>query len=157
MNLIDIILDGWEKIPLTEMAFSRKKVREYIENDSVQLIQNWCLIRYSRLTGQCSELVNHWKTELAAVMSKLTSLRITKAGPKQKRSLFSEIWNGFEYSFNEDVVWEVIYRKFRTEKINTNQPVVHQVCSDFVKESEKLIDLMAATKVVPVDDYIESL
>ena len=156
-KVANAILDKWERMALTEMAFSRKEVCQRIEDNSQQVVENWCLIRYSRLTGYAEETVSHWKAELSAAMSKITRLKLTKASPGVKKKLLEEVWKKLEYSFDVQSVWSTIYHKFREEKIDAKRPIVYQVCEDFVKESSRLINLMSTIDVVAVDDYVDSL
>ena len=156
-SITNKILDKWERMALTEMVFSRREVCQRIEDNSQQIVENWCLIRYSRLTGYAKETVDHWKTELSAAMSKITRLKLTKASSGVKKKLLEEVWKKLEYSFDDQSVWNAIYHKLRVEKIDAKQPTVHRVCEDFVIESSRLINLMATTDVVAVDDYVDSL
>ena len=60
----------------TEMAYERKMFKALLTNLSQQIIQNWCLVRYSTITGDKQEYVSHWRNELIAYLSNAASNKI---------------------------------------------------------------------------------
>ena len=63
-KLTEYIVRAIENTYIVEMAYDRKKFKDLIDSLGDQIIENWFLIRYSRVSNTKNELINHWRKEL---------------------------------------------------------------------------------------------
>ena len=61
--------EQYKSYPLTEMAYERKMFKALLTNSSQQIIEKWCLVRYSTISGNKQEYASNWRKELNGVWS----------------------------------------------------------------------------------------
>ena len=72
----DVIREELQRYSLNEMAMSLKDYKRRTEGILVQVVQNWCLVRYASLSGTHKQLISHWRGELYAHLPNIASLKI---------------------------------------------------------------------------------
>lgn len=161
-ELRDIIFEAvskvYSKLPLYEYAVKRSKFVDNAWNLSHQILENWCLIRYSRMIGSERD-VDHWKDELLAHMNNIGSQEI-KSGNDYKLRV-KAIKEGFGYGdlFGEaDKIERLLQVKFKKEAFG-DKDVIYNVISDFNKEIEIIIDTIAIANKDPMKlvEYVDAL
>ena len=73
---IETLLENRKNNIITELALPRKSVKQRISNIFPQIIENWCLIKYSKDNNVNSDLINHWKSELSTHIINASRLQI---------------------------------------------------------------------------------
>ena len=68
--------EQYKSYPLTEMAYERKMFKALLTNSSQQIIEKWCLVRYSTISGDKQEYASNWRNKLIAHLSKAASNKI---------------------------------------------------------------------------------
>lgn len=78
---------------LTEMAYERKMFKALLTNSSQQIIEKWCLVRYSTISGDKQEYVSNWRNELIAYLSNAASNKIKgNNSVLSRKKAISEVW-----------------------------------------------------------------
>lgn len=143
---------------LLEMAMERKAFKERVEHLLPQIIENWCLIYYSRITNTNAQLINHWKSELNTHISSVISYQIKGNNQPQKRSkVIGEIWDELDYNL-PNTISIIIRSKFLKEHLNVKSNEYFETCEQFVNYSDDLIyTLSQYGNVDMVDNYLAKL
>lgn len=124
---------------------------------SQQILENWCLIRYSRLIGR-EEYVTHWKHELRGHILTLARLKISANNTFKKRyKTILRVWQELEYTSDIEVINKTINNKFQNENFDTHSEVYYQVLNDCRDASSAIVNVLANAEITTIDSYIESL
>ena len=94
----NIVREELQKYVITEMAMSLKDYKNKVESLMQQILENWCLVRYTTITGDKADLKNHWCLELSAHINNVASMKV-KSGDKHK-ALYS-LWNMYDWDTDE--------------------------------------------------------
>lgn len=142
-----------------EMAYERNMFKAILTNLSVQIIQNWCLIRFARLNNLDEGLVNHWKSELVAHINNAASNKIKENNSFQSRAkAIREVWvDEKEYAIDSNVIKLTIHAKFKNESFDVTCDAYKQTIQDCMTESDKLIQAIASENADTVEEYVNSL
>ena len=143
---------------LTEMVYERKMFKAIITNLSAQIIQNWCLIRYARLSNMDDGLINHWKTELTAHINNAASNKIKGNNSFQARvKAINEVWTTEkEYSTDANVINLTINAKFIEEGLDINSDAYSQTMQDCMAASNDIVQAIASENSVFITQYVSS-
>ena len=154
----EVLREEMPKILLTEMAMSLSEYKKRVENLIQQILENWCLIRYSTITGDKTELKNHWKIELLAHINNIASLKLKNGNSLDTKinTLFS-LWNKYDLDTDESAVSQRIFAKFKKEQIPTNTKEYAMVVDDFKKNIKKITYALTDTSPESVLNYIENI
>ena len=142
---------------LTEMALPRKSVKSRISNIFPQIIENWCLIKYSTNNGVNGNLVNHWKSELLAHINNTSRLQIKEndAFDSRKKLLNQMIIE--EDLTDVNVVDLIICAKFREEGIDISSREYGNVIIDFINNINEIVNLISLKDRNKIIKYIHNL
>ena len=145
--------------PLLEMAYERKEFKLKVDDFAVRIIQNWCLIDYTKYDKRYEKLRGHWKVKLEAHLKNIASHKLKGNNSYETRlKVFKEIWyDEREFATDSYVVNLIISSKFNEEKIPTNSEAYSHVISDCMKETDKMLDVIAKASYNVIDQYVESL
>ena len=149
-----IIREELQKYVITEMAIPLKDYKNKVESLMQQILENWCLVRYSTISGDKTEWKKHWSMELAAHINNVASMKV-KNGDKQK-ALYS-LWNMYDWDTDESCIAQRLWTKFYKENIPTEGEYFAQVVSDFKNETKKLIKILASGYPTEVKEYINNI
>lgn len=144
---------------LMEMAYPRREFKRKADDLVNQITVNWCLINYAKLTGDKTELVGHWKSELSAHISNVAKMKIKKNNSLEARTkVLNEVWiEESEIGRDPQTVNMTIYFKFQDENIATDNDVYGQVISNLMNEVPTLVNLMAQADFGVIRTYITNL
>lgn len=151
--------ESYKKELILEMAYERKMFKALLTNFSRQIVENWCLVRYVKISGDKQELLVHWSNELISYISNAASNKIKgNNGIKSRIKAISEVWND-EKEYNQDVniINLTICAKFLKEGIDTHSPVYFQVLNDCIKASDSIINIIAEANPNSITDYVSSI
>lgn len=146
-NLVNYI---YKKETITEMATKLTVFRLMLHNLYIQLIENWCLVRWcdmylDELTSK--RLRNHLATELKAVMIDISNEKL-KSGRKDK-VIKDELINGIELN-DKDRIVDIIRDKFEKEGLKKYVNVISGQCANNIEE---ICDVLSGNSN-DVKDYI---
>lgn len=140
---------------LMEMAFERKAYKDKVDHIIPQIIVNWCLIYYAKVTQTKTTTINHWKTELKAHLK--TIVRMKPKDKSWKQKVLMEIWEENEYS-DIEVIDYVVSTTFQTEHIDTSTDVYYETLQMFVSQSDDIIRLLySCNNKTEIDTYVNNL
>lgn len=153
-----VIREELQRYIITEMAMSVKDYRKKVEVLLPQVLENWCLIRYSTLTGEMLEVKKLWKYELRAHINNIASIKL-KNGNRQltKRKALYTLWNMYDWDTDENCIAIRLYTKFDEENIPTNGAVFAQIVEDFKNETKALIGILTSDSNLEVMEYVNSI
>lgn len=152
-KLQEIVAKEVGKVALP-LALYKDKVSDILP----QLIENWCLVYYCRISGTHENLRNHWATELIAAMGKIANMNI-KGGNNtivRMKALFY-VWNLYDYDTSERVISNVIWNKFQKEHIDTTSEFYADTISAFLKSTKEIVDVLLSQSSEEIDEYVKSL
>ncbi len=142
---------------LMEMAYPRNEFVRMVYDKLQQIIQNWCLVRYSTLTGD-NPNKSHWKTELLTHIVSVASNKIKKNNSYQNRfKATKEVWEKKECDRDVNVVGMLALPQFIEEGIDYKDVICKQVFYDCMNASSSLIQIIAAADEEAIKQYIESI
>lgn len=142
---------------LFEYALPLDMFMDRYMNLSQQILENWCLIRYSRLIGR-EEYVTHWKHELRGHLLTLARLKINKNNTLAKRyKTILRVWQDLEYTQDVQVINKTVNNKFKKEHFDTSSQEYHQTLYDCMVASTDIVNVLANGEIEQIDSYIESL
>ena len=157
-NYIREIVRHEIKKSLNEMAMPLKIYKDRVSDIIQQLIQNWCLVRYSTISNDKLNLKNHWKTELLSHMSLIHSMKVKpNDNIKIKEKALYTVWNWFEFDINESCIDGCIKGKFKKEKINTNGDIYSQVIDDCKKSTKDIVNALLSPTYNNMFDYVQTI
>ena len=153
-----VIREELQRYIITEMAMSVKDYRKKVEVLLPQVLENWCLIRYSTLTGEMLEVKKLWKYELRAHINNIASIKL-KNGNRQltKRKALYTLWNMYDWDTDENCIAIRLYTKFDEENSPTNGAVFAQIVEDFKNETKALIGILTSDSNLEVMEYVNSI
>ena len=156
-KLQEIVAKEVEKA-LNEMAMPLSLYKDKVADILPQIIENWCLVYYCRISVTHQELRNHWASELSAAMGKIANMNI-KGGNHavvRMKALFY-VWNLYDYDTSEMVISNVIWNKFRKENIDTTSEFYSDTISAFLKSTKEIIDVLLSQSAEQIEEYIRNL
>lgn len=154
----EVIREELQRYSLNEMAMSLKDYKHRIEGLLVQIVQNWCLVRYASLSGSHKRLINHWRGELYAHLTNIASLKIkngNKADVKEK--ILYDVINERDFDTDEQSISLVVSGKFFKEKISTNGQYYSETISDFKGSIKNIVNVILSGSEKVIRDYVLSL
>lgn len=143
---------------LIEMAMKRKSFKERVEHILPQIIENWCLIYYSRITNTNKKNINHWKSELDAHISSIISYQIKGNNSQQKRNkIILNLWDELDYNIAQTIAI-IVRNKFLKEHLDVKSKEYFETCEQFTNYSNYLIHTLSQYgNVDEVDKYLAKL
>lgn len=154
----DVIREELQRYSLNEMAMSLKDYKRRIEGILVQIVQNWCLVRYASLSGTHKQLISHWRSELYNHLTNIASLKIkngNKADVKEK--VLYDVINERDFDTNEQSISLVVSGKFFKEKISTNSQYYSETISDFKENIKNIVNVILSGSEKVIRDYVLSI
>ena len=153
-----IIREELQHYLITEMAYSLKEYKEKADNLIPQIVENWCLIRYSTLSGNFSDIKNHWKTELKSHMNNVRQMKLkTNNTPTTKQNALLLLWNKRDLDKDEESIYSHIYFKFQKENIPTEGEIFAQVIEDFKNETINIVNVLISNSPQKIIEYVENI
>lgn len=156
-KLQEIVAKEVEKA-LNEMAMPFSLYKDKVADILPQIIENWCLVYYCRISGTHQDLRNHWASELSAAMGKISNMNI-KGGNHavvRMKALFY-VWNLYDYDTSEMVVSNVIWNKFRKGNIDTTSEFYSDTISAFLKSTKEIINVLLTQSAEQIEEYVKNL
>lgn len=150
----EVIREELQRYSLNEMAMSLKDYKRRIEGLLVQIVQNWCLVRYASLSGTHKQLISHWRSELYSHLTNIASLK-NKADVKEK-ALYDVI-NERDFDTDEQSISLVVSGKFFKEKISTNNQYYSETISDFKGSIKDIVNIILSGSEKVIRDYVLSI
>ena len=150
----NIVREELQKYVITEMAMSLKDYKQRVENLMPQILENWCLIRYTSLTGKKQELRNHWSKELKAHINNIAAIKV-KSG--NKTNALYHLWNMYDWDTDEQSIARRLITKFEIENLPTTGPIFAQIVSDFKNETTNLVKILTSDFDSEVAEYIKNI
>ena len=154
----DVIREELQRYSLNEMAMSLKDYKHRIEGLLVQIVQNWCLVRYASLSNAHKQLISHWRSELYSYLTNIASLKIkngNKADVKEK--VLYDVINERDFDTDEQSISLVVSGKFFKEKISTDGQYYSDTISDFKENVKNIVNVILSGSEKVIRDYVLSI
>ena len=147
---------------LLEMAIPRNDYKSRAEELLLQILQNWCLVKYCRIShdDNLMHFRNHWATELRAQMRELASLEIKRhVGKSQtKEKALLEVIQARDLDTRANTVNLLISTKFEMEHIEINgNPHYTQTIDCWLQSCKELVSVIASADVERIRQYVINL
>lgn len=154
----NVLREELQRYVITEMAYPLSTYKEKVENLLPQIVQNWCLIRYSTLSGEKENLKNHWRSELIAHLSNIAQMKLKDGNEatKKQNALFY-VWNLKDYDTDENCIHMTIAYKFDEENIAPEGEIYAQVIQDFKNSTKDIIDTIISASYGNIMKYVKSI
>lgn len=144
-RLTEYLIEQLSKTKLFEMAFSRGNYLTQIGFIAKQIAENWCLVRYCSLYDKDNINKDHWKTELLAHCSNLSSMVVSTDKRKATEYGFLTMC---EYD-DPAVIRRVVQAKFKKEGFNLSPDIYAAFAEHGIY---KLIYLISSKSSSSVED-----
>lgn len=153
-----IVKEELEKCCLNAMAMPLSDYKWRIENLIPQLVENWCLVSYCRLSGKNIRNKNHWQSELYAIIKAMASYRTARGNKAEVRekALYS-IFSMLEIDRDEQAVNLLIYKKFYDENLPTEGEIYNAVIHDFISSIREIVNVILSQSPAEVLNYVKGL
>lgn len=132
-KLIDYILESISNSYLFEMAYDRASYCMELRSLSVQIVQNWCLIKYCNLYDDENYNRLHWSKELSTHLIRLQSVKL-KSGDKL-RATQQELIVKSELG-DPETIFDICNGKWNLERLPKDK--LNDVAKEFSKELPNL-------------------
>lgn len=154
-NLTEILVEQLQNTKIFEMARDRSEYMKIVDNLSNQIIENWCLLRYSSIYGKL-QTHNHWMKELRAYIMKLQSIKIDVDKTKATRTVLID-WMECD---DKNEVFNLIAYKWQEENFDIESKETEEVVDDFVEYGVyELIEVICKKKMTlkELNDYLNGI
>lgn len=157
-SVMRIVKEELGKYCLNEMAMPLSDYKWRIENLIPQLVENWCLVSYCRLSGKNIRDKNHWQSELYATLKAMAAYRTARGNKAETRekALYS-IFSMLEIDRDEQAVNLLIYKKFHDENLPTEGEIYNAVIQDFISSIREIVDVILSQSPAEVLNYVKGL
>lgn len=151
------VIENNKKGIITEIALPRKSVKARIVNIFPQIVENWCLVHYVKLSGDKKELLNHWKSELFAHLISVCKLQIKdNDGFNSRKKLLNQIMLDEDYTI-PNVIHLTITSKFKKEDIDRTSETYNNILIDFINNINLIINLLSNKNDMDIEKYVDNL
>lgn len=153
-----VIREELQRYLITEMAYSLKDYKDHVDSLIPQIVENWCLVRYTTLSGDMMENREHWMTELIAHMKNIAQMKL-KNGNSQltKQNAIYYLWNRRDIDSDENVIHMHIAQKFEKEGIKIHGKVYSEVIRDFKNSAKDIINVLVSGSYSMIVQYVNSI
>lgn len=153
-----VIREELQRYLITEMAYSLKDYKDNVDSLIPQIVENWCLVRYTTLSGDMMENREHWMTELIAHMRNIAQMKL-KNGNSQltKQNAIYYLWNRRDIDSDENVIHMHIAQKFEKEGIKIHGKVYSEVIRDFKNSAKDIINVLVSGSYSMIVQYVNSI
>lgn len=142
-HLKEFLIEALQNSNIFEMARDRSEYMRTVDNLSNQIIENWCLLRYSSINNKL-QTHNHWLTELRAYIMKLQSIKIDVDKTKATRTVFIN-WMD---CYDKNEVFNLIAYKWQEEGFDIESKETEEVVTDFIEYGiDELIEVICKKKM----------
>ena len=139
-------------------ALERSDFRDRVGRIMPAVIIHWAMIRFNRILGVDAREINHWKSEIAALIESLmhTEIKKNNSAKARLRAVQQEwdakdIWNGKK--------WASVFRRklIQEEGIDINRTEFQMALEQWNEEGKVVIDLIANMDTLGLDNFIDNL
>lgn len=136
---------------INEMADSLDDFKKTIRDHRLQILQNWCLVRWCDLNPDndiSKRLRSHRTTELKSQMLKIVTSKL-KAGKKSK--VIKKQWIDRYELDDYNSVADAIRDKFKEEKLGK---YVANISFDCAENALEICNILSTNNINDVEEYI---
>ena len=157
-KIIEYIVRAIENTYIVEMAYDRKKFKDLINSLGDQIIENWFLIRYSRISNTKNELINQSRKELIGHIDNICKTTFKM----DRRKAIEEVLKGWKElnHNNENNIINYIVIKFDPGRINIeDNNIINEIVDDWLEYGlEDIIDILSnKTKYIDIVEYVNTI
>lgn len=153
-----IVKEELGKYCLNEMAMPLSDYKKCVESRLFQILENWCLIRYATLSGDCNNLKNHWRVELMSHINYLANLKLKgKNSALSKEKCLYSVFNKYDLDTDESCIAGHIWTKFVTEGLPTDGEIFSQVVSDFKSSIRDIAGVILSNDRKQIFQYVQNI
>jgi hypothetical protein len=157
-SISSIVREELQKYLITEMAMSSKDYKKRVESLMQQILENWCLIRYTTLTNDKLEYRNYWSSELKAHLNNIASLKLKNGdSSEQKEKIIYSLWNMYDWDTDERCISQRLFTKFETENLPTYGNTFAQIITDFKNETKNIVNILISKSSVDISNYVKNI
>ena len=156
-KIIEYIVRAIENTYIVEMTYDRKKFKDLIDSLGDQIIENWFLIRYSRISNTKNELINQSRKELIGHIDNICKTTFKM----DRRKAIEEVLKGWKElnHNNENNIINYIAVKFDAGRINIEDNIINEIVDDWLEYGlEDIIDILSdKTKYIDIVEYVNTI
>ena len=157
-KLTEYIVRAIENTYIVEMAYDRKKFKDLIDSLGDQIMENWFLIRYSRISNTKNELINQSRKELIGHIDNICKTTFKM----DRRKAIEEVLKGWKElnHNNENNIINYIAIKFDAGRINIeDNNIINEIVDDWLEYGlEDIIDVLSdKTKYTDIVEYVNTI
>lgn len=131
---------------LVEYAISKNEAVAKAQAIWQQVLENWCLIDYIRITQDERLQINraHWGGELVTHLNNMARLNIKgNNNSKARINAFGQAWEKCDLDNVQTVIKRLQTKFVVKEKINAKLNVYEEIAMDFISAKDTLLNLVS--------------
>lgn len=137
---------------IVEMAYSRSEYITLVSNLDEQILQNYALVYYCNIYDKCNINLNHWKSELKALVCRIIKKKIKTTN---KLSIIKYVIIDKDELNTYSEVRLYIEQKLRKENISDN--IIHEICLYIKDNIYEICDLLNSNNENEVMNKINNI
>ena len=157
MNLKEFLLESLQNTYIFEMAYDRKHLKKMVDGLFIQIIENWCLVKYCTLYDIHNTTKNHWKQELRVHCGKIYHSLLKGGNSQVKYNLISEIVLDKMELTTARKIKSITRTKFRVENLEQHDIIFNQCANDIPLLITLLSNKETDENTDKLFDYINSI
>lgn len=153
---------------LNEMAYEKKEIMNRLANETLNIFENWTLVKYTTLHGNVYQCRLHWSAEFIAACGKIQLMKLTKGNNRDSvYKALAEVWyKKAEYNGEDGIetIMGLIHPKFIKENLmptNYNRQgydmTLRPLATALYNELDNILRLIAYEDSYAIREYIESV
>mgnify|MGYP004548711257 CR=1 FL=1 len=138
------------------MAINKKYISQ-IENQFCDLITYWCLIRYTKLVNKTKK-IKEWKDNLLNLFILISEIDLSKNNTEIRRKHTLKQMMKLCNFKTRKIISIINWTEFENEDIDVKTDLIYkQTVTEYIKETKKIIGLIAKQDESKIKEYIKKL
>ena len=157
-SIIEEVVDPRQYGLITEMAVSRKQFMKDLRGLSIQIFENWLLVRYQVITGQMVYR-KHWARELITHLRNIQRTKIKENNSFDTRyKALVKVWDMYDFFDPADVESSVTLKMKKERCVNEKDRYFVEALSDLMSAQKDILKILASEDDGDmVQKYVEKL
>ena len=164
-SLVEWLGDALLESRVMEQAVTRSNFKNNARGQIDNLIENWCIIKWARQTGDEKYVgcINHWKRELRASMNNVSKYELKSGNIRSvMNDVFDEKMGDWHKNRREAMryVTRVMTKKLDDEGyylVSKERGIIDDIASEFIDNIDTIVNIICSDDYEDMREYIHNL
>ena len=164
-SLVEWLGDALLESRVMEQAVTRSNFKNNARGQIDNLIENWCIIKWARQTGdeKYVRCINHWKQELRASMNNVSKYELKSGNIRSViNDVFDEKMGDWHKNRREAMryVTRVMTKKLDDEGyylVSKERGIIDDIASEFIDNIDTIVNIICSDDYEDMREYIYNL